>query len=177
MLHKLVYHANRWCYLGLLSVLLILTACGHQGESIEQATPPVITPSSGHGVNKSEQVKGDDQVLRIVITVNHQEFSAVIEHPQLIPYFQTQLPMAMMMTELNGNEKYVQLEHPFTLASERFAEIQPGDLMIYNNTYFVVFYEPVRNHYTYTKIGSLENPAGLKQALGNGDVQFHLQIK
>ena len=42
--------------------------------------------------------------------------------------------------------------------------------MLYGNNCIVIFYESFNTSYSYTKIGYIENPDNIKDALGSGSV-------
>lgn len=42
--------------------------------------------------------------------------------------------------------------------------------MLYGNNTLVLFYESFDTSYSYTKLGYVDDPAGLDAALGNGNV-------
>jgi hypothetical protein len=48
--------------------------------------------------------------------------------------------------------------------------------MLYGDNCVVLFYETFTTSYSYTKIGSIDNPAGLKTALGTGDPEVFFEI-
>lgn len=74
--------------------------------------------------------------------------------------------MAVNMSELNGNEKYYYLLDDLPTASSRPGIIHAGDLMLYGSSCLVRFYESFRTSYSYTRLGSVDNPSRLASALG-----------
>ena len=80
------------------------------------------------------------------------------------------LPMNLKMKDLNGNEKYCYLNESLPSSPVRVGQISAGDLMLYGSSCIVLFYESFSTSYSYTRIGSVDDPAGLAQALGGGFV-------
>ena len=60
--------------------------------------------------------------------------------------------------------------------ASQFDTIESGDLMLYDNNTFVLFYTRFSNSYAYTKFGKASNPLGLAQALGKGDVTMKFDL-
>ena len=84
------------------------------------------------------------------------------------------LPLTMQMTELNGNEKYFDLPNSLPTNSYNPETIKNGDLMLYGSKTFVLFYKTFSTPYSYSKIGSIDDPTGLQEALGTGNVNVAL---
>jgi hypothetical protein len=74
------------------------------------------------------------------------------------------------MTELNGNEKYYDLSNSLPKNSSNPESIKNGDLMLYGSNTLVLFYKSFSTPYSYTRIGSIDDPTGLEEALGTGNV-------
>ena len=74
------------------------------------------------------------------------------------------------MTELNGNEKYFNLSNSLPTNASKPSSIQAGDLMMYGSSTLVLFYKTFSTSYSYTKLGRVDDPAGLAAALGSGNV-------
>lgn len=86
------------------------------------------------------------------------------------------LPLTLDMQELNGNEKYATLPQALPTDAERPGQIHTGDLMLYGSDCLVLFYEDFPTSYSYTPLGKVDDPQGLAQALGAGNVEVHLEI-
>ena len=81
------------------------------------------------------------------------------------------LPMTLKMDELNGNEKFHYLLETLPTDSQRVGRIKAGDVMLYGSDCLVIFYKDFSTSYSYTPIGRIEDPSGLAQALGRGNVE------
>ena len=73
---------------------------------------------------------------------------------------------ALDMSELNGNEKHGELPKALPANTSRPETIRNGDLMLYGSDTLVVFYLTFNSSYSYTRLGRVDNPDGLAQALG-----------
>lgn len=80
------------------------------------------------------------------------------------------LPLTLDMEELNNNEKYYFFSERFPADSERVGNIKAGELMLYGSDCLVLFYESFTTSYSYTRLGYIQDVAGLKEALGSGSV-------
>lgn len=103
------------------------------------------------------------------LIIGDKTFSVRLEDNATARAVKAQLPLDLLMTELNGNEKYYYYSE---LPSDprRVGTVHAGDIMLYGGNTLVLFYKTFDTNYSYTRIGSVENPEGLAQALGAGDV-------
>ena len=85
--------------------------------------------------------------------------------------FAAQLPLKLDMAELNGNEKHADLPKALPVNASRPGTIRNGDLMLYGSNTLVVFYLTFDSPYPYTRLGRVDDPAGVAQALGRGSVR------
>ena len=83
----------------------------------------------------------------------------------------------MQMSELNGNEKYYYLDDSLPTETYRPGTIQAGDLMLYGSSCVVLFYETFSSGYNYTRLGRIDDPEGLDEAVGSGDVGVRLEMR
>lgn len=113
---------------------------------------------------------------KIKITVGANSYVATTYDNATARAFVSLLPLTINMNELNGNEKYYYLTGNLPTSPERPSTIHSGDLMLYGQNCLVLFYETFTTSYSYTKIGKVDDPTGLKIALGpnNPTVIFEL---
>lgn len=128
--------------------------------------------------NPSEpgQDKERSDMPALVIGVNGQTFTATLQDNPTTRVLLERLPMTVTMDELNGNEKYYYMDESLPTDSQRPGQIYAGDLMLYGSDCLVLFYESFSSSYSYTRLGSVDDPAGLVSALGNGNVEVTFQI-
>jgi hypothetical protein len=103
------------------------------------------------------------------ITIGTQRLAVTLEDNPTARAFAQRLPATLDMTELNGNEKYARLPRSLPTDPARPGAIHTGDVLLYGSDTLVVFYETFRSSYSYTRIGRIEEAAGLAEALGPGN--------
>lgn len=113
---------------------------------------------------------------KIKLTINDRTFTATLENNETARQFEQQLPTTLEMSELNGNEKYYYMNSSLPTDEQAVGSIQTGDIMLYGDKCVVLFYEDFSTSYSYTRIGAVDNPSGLAEALGNGDATVTLEL-
>ena len=111
----------------------------------------------------------------INIIVGSKSFTATLADSETGEAFAALLPLSVTMNELNGNEKYHYLSSSLPTAAYQPGTINAGDLMLYGNNCVVLFYETFNSSYSYTRIGAIDNPSGLAEALGVGNVSVRFE--
>ena len=109
------------------------------------------------------------------IIVGSKTFTATLADSETSEAFAALLPLTVTMNELNGNEKYHYLSSSLPTAAYRPGTIHSGDLMLYGNNCVVLFYETFNTSYSYTRLGAIDNPSGLAEALGVGNVSVRFE--
>ena len=111
----------------------------------------------------------------INVIVGSKTFTAKLADSETGEAFAALLPLNVTMNELNGNEKYHYLSSSLPTAAYQPGTIHAGDLMLYGNNCVVLFYETFNSSYSYTRLGSIDNPSGLAEALGVGNVSVRFE--
>src|SRR3954469_8499394 len=109
------------------------------------------------------------------ITIGSKTFSATLDDNPTVDALKPMLPLTAEMTELNGNEKYFDLPKKFPVAAAKPGAIHAGDLMLWQSNPLVLFYKSFRTSYSYTRIGRIDNAAGLAAAVGSGNVKLRFE--
>ena len=127
--------------------------------------------------NTSGETNGqeDTAMPKLNITVNGQSFTGALEDTPTARAFLELLPMTVDMSELNGNEKFYYLPSGLPTNASRPGNIHAGDLMLFGSDCLVLFYESFSSSYSYTRLGSVDNPSGLAAVLGHGSVEVTFQ--
>ena len=107
---------------------------------------------------------------KMKITIGSSVFTATLINNAITTAFKTMLPLTINMSELNGNEKFYYFSITLPTNASSGGNIQIGDLMLYGNNCFVLFYKGFNTSYSYTRLGRIDNTSGLVAALGAGSV-------
>lgn len=102
------------------------------------------------------------------MTIGERRFSVTLADTDAAKALAARLPFTLDMAELNGNEKHADVPQALPTDASRPGTIHNGDLMLYGSRTVVVFYRTFRSSYAYTRLGRVDDPDGLSQALGPG---------
>ncbi|CAL1518864.1 cyclophilin-like fold protein [Chitinophaga sp. MM2321] len=128
-------------------------------------------PASGSKKTESNNDNKDTMNRKIKISINSKTFTATLLDNNSAKALIEMLPMTIEMVELNGNEKFFDLSKNLPINSSNPGIIKNGDIMLYGSRTLVLFYKAFSTSYSYTKIGSVEDTAGLATALGSGTIK------
>lgn len=108
--------------------------------------------------------------MMCTVEVNGTAYAATLEDAPAARELLARLPLTLAMSELNGNEKYAYLDEDLPEAAVSVGRIQAGDIMLFGSDCLVLFYESFPTSYRYTRVGRIDDPAGLADAVGRGAV-------
>ncbi|MCJ8167143.1 cyclophilin-like fold protein [Pontibacter sp. E15-1] len=111
------------------------------------------------------------------IIIGSKTFEATLVDNEAVTALKGMLPLTLDMSELNGNEKLFRLQKNLPEKASNPGTIQAGDLMLWGSNTLVLFYEAFPTSYSYTRIGRINDPAGLAQAVGSGSVKVTFEIE
>lgn len=143
----------------LVSIILLsfsLSACGDNNKKTD-STPEVPE------ISEPEK----EQSMKLVI--NEKEFIAELQDNATTKALLAILPMTITMNDMQ-HEKYYYLPNNLPTSPISPKTIKAGDIMLWGSNCLVLFYESFSTSYSYTKIGHINNTAGLAAAAGSGNV-------
>lgn len=114
---------------------------------------------------------------KINIQIGSKNFTASLLNNNTTKAFKEMLPLTINMTELNGNEKYVDLPKKLPTNSVNPGMIKNGDLMLYGSNTLVLFYKSFPTSYSYTKLGTVDDATSLTLALGSGNISVTFELQ
>jgi len=134
----------------------------------------VTTPEEAIQENKDEN--DEDMKDTLTITIGDKVFTATLEANATAAAFKAILPLTIDMRDLNGNEKFFDLSNNLPTNASNPRTINAGDIMLWSYNTLVLFYKTFNTSYSYTRIGKIENPNGLSQALGSGNMTVTFEL-
>ncbi|MDR1824897.1 MAG: hypothetical protein LBR27_06155 [Bifidobacteriaceae bacterium] len=134
-------------------------------------TSPISTASSAHVPTTPAS-----EATRLVLTVGETERPATLEDnssAQALWDLLAQGPIEIAMEDYGSMEKVGQLPQTLPRNDHQFTT-EPGDLVLYQGTAFVIYYAP--NTWNFTKLGHIDGltQADLLAVLGDGGVTVTL---
>jgi hypothetical protein len=154
-----------------LAILVILIPI-LMGAVCDRATP--LPADKNHNTIDENT---ESMIDTLIIKVESKEFTATLLNNRSAAAFKAMLPLTMSMTELNGNEKFFELPQNLPTNASNAGMIKSGDLMLWGSNTLVLFYETFATSYSYTKLGKIDNPAGLAAAVGSGNVTVTIELQ
>lgn len=132
-------------------------------------------------IAKTETIQGDSvqdaTENHMKITIGSKTFKVTLVDNETVTALKAMLPFTLDMSELNGNEKLFRFSNSLPANASNPHTIHAGDLMLWQDNTLVLFYETFSTSYSYTRIGSIDDPTGLAAALGSGSVMVRFEME
>ncbi len=113
---------------------------------------------------------------KITIQAGEKTFTATLSENETVEKFLLLLPLTVEMEDLNRNEKFYRLPKNLPTNPSNPGTIQTGDLMLWGANTVVIFYQTFSTSYPYTRLGKVDDPSGLAEALGAKKITVTFQI-
>ncbi len=128
--------------------------------------------------NVSDSASQTSELMKdtIAIIIGDNHFTAILESNTAANEFKKMLPLTISMRDLNSNEKFFDLSKNLPANASNPGTINSGDIMLWGSNTLVLFYKTFNTSYSYTRLGKIENPGGLAQALGSGNVTVTFEL-
>jgi hypothetical protein len=164
---------NTMKFLGAMMLSASLFGCSSGCSQAPSAVGGDANASNQSRINAIKNTKGNKMKIRI----GSKTFSATLFDNATATAFKAILPLTLNMDELNGNEKKYDFSKSLPTNSSNPKTINNGDLMIWGSNTLVLFYKSFPTPYSYTKLGRIDDPAGLEAAVGPGDVTVRFVLE
>ena len=157
------------------SLLLAVAFTGCAADTAASSAPEPEKPIPS--VQTTAQAEATPTaVTELRIQAGDRVFTARLEDTPAAQALAAAMPMTLNMDEMNGNEKYFFLSDALPTNAGQPGHIAAGDLMLYGDNCLVLFSESFQSAYSYTRLGSITDTAGLADALGSGSVQVTFSL-
>lgn len=113
---------------------------------------PSLSPETNQSINNEETT-----MHKVYIDIDSKKLEINLEDNSTASALVKMLPIALSMSDLNGNEKYAYLDKSLPTNTYSPERIEAGDVMLFGDNCLVIFYESLDTSYSYSKIGHINN--------------------
>ena len=162
-----------------LFIMITVSISGCNAKSAE-ATDTLSTEGETYcasSENTTEIKESENNMININVNINGVDLKAELYDNEAVSKFVESLPVTYNMSDLHGNEKYYYMDSSLPVKSERPSTINEGDIMLFGSDCLVVFYDTFNNSYSYTRLGRIVDTKGLKEAVGEGNVNIRFELR
>ena len=145
-----------------LVLTMSFTACGNTNQPPESESASI---DSNHTAGTEDMTD-----MKMSVTIGEQSFTATLEDnvaTRELVEMMKEAPISIDMDDYSGFEKVGPLGRSLTTANQQITT-QAGDIVLYSGNQIVMFYGS--NSWSYTKIGTIDDLSGWKDALGSGNI-------
>lgn len=139
---------------------------------VQAETQPIISETTvTESVTETEEM-----INKMNIQVGDTVFTSTLEDNQAVSELLSILsegPLVLELDDYSGFEKVGPLGFNLTRSDSQTTTTR-GDIVLYNGSNIVIFYES--NSWSYTRLGKIDDLTNLEEALGSGSVTITLSI-
>ncbi len=108
-------------------------------------------------IDNTNSPESSKEINTVKAIINEKEYIIKLEDNETVKDLINMLPLNIKMNDLNGNEKYVNLDKSLPTNAYYPKRIYAGDVMLFGDNCLVIFYKSFDTTYDYTKIGHIDN--------------------
>ena len=151
-------------------------------EAVWTGDPSLAVPATRAEVavalyqNLSAKVEGETAMDKIILSFNGHTYSATLADNPSAEAFAKLLgngPLTVSTHDYGSFEKVGPLGTELPRTDERITT-SPGDIILYQGNQVTVYYAP--NTWSFTRLGRINDPSGLREALGSGDAEITFRL-
>lgn len=164
---------KKWGILGIGVLLLLFAGIVSCAQTVEEKSAEQVSLQTGEETEEGEEVNQNI----FYVTVEDRTFTADFAEGTSAGELKRILedgPITIEMNDYGGFEKLGALEIQLPTSDSRIA-VQPGDLVLYQGRYLVMFYG--NNTWSYTRLGRISELDGWEEALQGETVSVSLSLK
>lgn len=124
----------------------------------------------------SSDLLSNTQNMKLKITVGNKIFTATLIDKDISRELIKYLPMEITMNDHNGNEKFYNLPENILGRVSNPGRVETGDIMIWSSNTIVLFYASSSTSYNYIRVGKIDDPSGLSDVVGRGNIKVKFEL-
>ena len=111
---------------------------------------------------------------QLFLTVNSKTITATLDSNKAVNYLKSVFPLRVKMYDYASMAKGYNFSSSFKKIRKENVNtdnLQIGDIVLYDQKHLMIFYQNFKNEDKYIKIGHVDSVEGLKEKLGENDIE------
>ena len=163
--------------LGFCTSCLMVAASCSTASGIAVSTQPADTAQLTQADDPVlSDLEGENAMDKITLSFNDRTYTATLADNSSAKAFAALLkdgPLTVSTRDYGNFEKVGSLGTELPRTDEQITTA-PGDIILYQGNQITVYY--AQNTWNFTRLGRIDDPSGLREALGSGDVEITFQL-